>query len=252
VIYRLAKSRRKMICSTDANASEDELEKFSFSMRKDREDVFEPDSVERFIEPLASRNPNARVAHRVVTSERSVRVEGLAIVKNLVDVLVALDSTHLQETVGESEEVRFPSFRPKQWLPKVTDFGLCCGEDRFDSREVFESGNILQRLEASWIGDSLDSRRWSRLEHTMVNMLGPLTQLHSVEMRLEQVDPFSIQLRKSCGGGLFLRILLVFVESLASWLALFDFAENINRLGIRERTTRESIRHVVWRWTREV
>jgi hypothetical protein len=171
-----------MICSAHTNSSEDELKQFTFCVGEDGEDILEANIVKDRVKPLPSRNPKTRVPNWMVSRERPVGVEGLSIVENVVNILIRLNPTHLQQTVSECVEITFSTLRAIEWLPKITNLTLSTIENCLDAGKILESGNILERLETSRVVDAFHRRWWCRLQDTVIDVLCALAEFHRVEI----------------------------------------------------------------------
>jgi hypothetical protein len=182
VVYGSAESRRQVIRSTHTNSPENELEQFTFCVGENGEDILEANVVKDRVKPLPSRNPKTRVPNWMVARERSVGVEGLSIVENVVNILIRLNPTHLQQTVSECVEIAFSTFGAIQWLPKVANLTLSTIENCLDAGKILESGNILKRLETGGIVDAFHRLWRCRLQDAMIDVLCTLAEFHCVEI----------------------------------------------------------------------
>jgi hypothetical protein len=233
-----------MIRSPNANSSEDELEQFPFGVGEDGENILKANVVKARVKPLPSRNPKTRIPNWRVPGEGPIWVERLAIVENFMDILVGLDPPHLQQTIGEREEVAFTTLGTKQWLPEVAHLTLGAVKHGLDASKILEGGDVLKWLKAGGIIDALH-RRWCRgPEDAVVDVLRALAEFHGVEVRFEKSHALTVEFRQRCGCGAILT-LLILLEAFASWLALLRLRDNAYRLGVTQRPTTVTIRHVV-------
>jgi hypothetical protein len=233
-----------MIRSPNANSSQDELEQFPFGVGEDGKDILKANVVKARVKPLPSRNPKTRIPNWRVPGEGPIWVERLAIVENFMDVLVGLDPPHLQQTIGEREEITLTTLRAIQWLPEVTHLTLGAVKNGFDASKILESGNVLQRLKTGRIVDALHRRRCRGLKNAVVDVLCAFAKLNRVEVGFEKSNAFAVEFRQCrCCGAVF--ALFVLFETLASWFAFFCFCDNAYRLGVTQRPTTVTIRHVV-------
>jgi hypothetical protein len=234
VVYRARESWWEVVRSTDADSAEDELEELTFRVGEYGKDVLKTNFVKDRVKPLPSRNPKTRVANRVVPGEGSIGVKRLPIIKNVVDILIRLNSAHLEQSIGESVEIAFTTFGPIERLPEVANLTLSTIEDRLDAGEIFECGDVLKRLETGGIVDAFDRRRGGWFEDAVVDVLCALAEFHGVEVGFEECDAFAVEFRQRGGCRAFFTAFLLLFEAFATRLALLGFLDDAYRLGVSE------------------
>jgi hypothetical protein len=83
-----------MIGTANSDPSKDKLEELPFGMGEDGEHVLKSNIMQDWVKPTPGRNPQPRVTNGTIARKSTVWVEGLAIVKYVMDILVGLDLLH--------------------------------------------------------------------------------------------------------------------------------------------------------------